>query len=77
MSIIDVAYALTTPVEAFAIFMLFDTFFEKRRNFARWQYVAGWLLLTVLIRVSNIFLMFRLENALGMILSALLVSFIF
>lgn len=77
MSIIDVAYALTAPVEAFANFMLFDTFFEKRRDFARWQYVAGWLLLTVLIRVSNIFLMFRLENALGMVLSALLVSFIF
>lgn len=77
MSIIDVAYALTTPVEAFANFMLFDTFFEKRRNFARWQYVAGWLLLTVLFRVTNILFLFRLGNAVGLILSALLVSFIF
>lgn len=74
MSIIDVAYALTTPVEAFIFFLMFDTFFEKRWDFARWQYVAGWLVLTVLLRLVNIYLLFQLSNAAGMILSAIFVS---
>ena len=30
MSMIDIAYALTAPVEAMMFFLLFDTFFERR-----------------------------------------------
>lgn len=77
MSIIDVAYALTAPVEAFSFFLIFDIFFEKRREFARWQYVVGWLVLTVLFRVTNILFLFSLSNTIGMIVAEFLVSSVF
>lgn len=74
MNIIDIAYALTAPVEAVMFFMLFDTFFERRRKFSVWQYVVGVVVLAMLIKVSNAYLLFKAGNIIGMILAAIFVS---
>lgn len=77
MNIIDIAYALTAPVEAVVFFMMFDTFFEQRRKFPAWQYIIGICALTLLFAgVNNIFL-YRLGNLVGMIFSAVFVSVFF
>lgn len=77
MSIIDVAYALTAPVEAVVFFMMMDAIFERRRAFSIWQFAAGIVVLTAMIRMVNSFLLFRVGNAFGMILAAVLVSLYF
>lgn len=77
MNIIDIAYALTAPVEAVVFFMMMDAIFERRRVFSIWQFAAGIVVLTVLIRMVNSFLLFRVGNAFGMILAAVLVSLYF
>lgn len=77
MSIIDVAYALTAPVEAVVFFMMMDAIFERRRAFSIWQFAAGIVVLTAMIRMINSFLLFRVGNAFGMILAAVLVSLYF
>lgn len=77
MSIIDLAYTLTAPVEAAMFFMMFDAFFEKRKSFAIWQYVFGLLVLTITIQLANTYLMYNLNNAIGMILVAFIVSLYF
>lgn len=77
MNIIDVAYALTAPVEAVVFFMMMDAIFERRRAFSIWQFAAGIVVLTAMIRMVNSFLLFRVGNAFGMILAAVLVSLYF
>ena len=77
MSIIDVAYALTAPVEAVVFFMMFDTFFERRRKFPAWQYIIGICVLTFLFAAVNNIFLYRLGNLVGMIFSAVLVSIFF
>lgn len=67
MSIIDVAYALTAPVEAVVFFMMFDTFFERRRKFPAWQYIIGICVLTFLFAAVNNIFLYRLGNLVGMI----------
>lgn len=74
MNIIDIAYALTAPVEAVMFFMLFDTFFERSRQFPAWQYVVGVIVLAMLIKLSNAYLLFKAGNIIGMILAAIFVS---
>mgnify|MGYP000248314239 FL=1 len=53
MSIVDVAYGLTAPVEAVMFFMMFDAFFEKKKSFAIWQYVVGVCILAIIFRIVN------------------------
>lgn len=77
MSIIDVAYALTAPVEAVIFFLMMDGFFERRKQFPVWQYVIGIAILTVSIRIVNNYLLFRVSNAFGMVLAVALVSLYF
>lgn len=77
MNIIDIAYALTAPVEAVVFFMMMDAIFERRRAFSIWQFAAGIVVLTAMIRMVNSFLLFRMGNAFGMILAAVLVSLYF
>ena len=77
MSIIDIAYALTAPVEAVVFFMMMDAIFERRRAFSIWQFAAGIVVLTAMIRMVNSFLLFRVGNAFGMILAAVFVSLYF
>lgn len=77
MSMIDIAYALTAPVEAMMFFLLFDTFFERRKAFARWQFVAGVVALAVLIRIVNKVFLFELGNMIGIVLAAMVVSMVF
>ena len=57
--------------------MMFDAFFEKRKSFAIWQYVFGLLILTITIQLANTYLMYNLNNAIGMILVAFIVSLYF
>ncbi|MEE0510008.1 MAG: hypothetical protein UDG94_02115 [Peptococcaceae bacterium] len=45
MTIIDFAYSMTAPVEAVMFFLMFDAFFERRRQFAILQYIAGVIIL--------------------------------
>ena len=77
MSIVDVAYGLTAPVEAVMFFMMFDAFFEKKKSFAIWQYVVGVCILAIIFRIVNTYLIFRLDNAIGMIAVAGFVSWYF
>ena len=77
MSIIDIAYALTAPVEAVIFFLMMDGFFERRKQFPVWQYVIGIAILTVSIRIVNNYLLFRVSNAFGMVLAVALVSLYF
>lgn len=74
MTIIDFAYSMTAPVEAIVFFMMFDAFCERRRAFAFWQYIVGVLILAGMISIVNSYLLFRLSNAIGMIVSAFFVS---
>lgn len=77
MTIIDFAYSMTAPVEAIMFFLLFDAFFERRRQFAIWQYIAGVIVLAVLIKIVNSYFLFRASNATGMVIAAIVVSFFF
>ena len=77
MSMIDIAYALTAPVEAMMFFLLFDTFFERRKLFARWQFVAGIVALAVMIRIVNLTFLFELGNLIGIVISMVIVSAFF
>lgn len=77
MNIIDIAYALTAPVEAVMFFMMMDGFFERRKHFSVWQYVIGIAILTMAIRIVNDYLLFRVGNAIGMILASILISVYF
>ena len=77
MNIIDIAYALTAPVEAVIFFLMMDGFFERRKQFPVWQYVIGIAILTVSIRIVNNYLLFRVSNAFGMVLAVAFVSLYF
>lgn len=77
MNIIDIAYALTAPVEAVMFFMMMDAFFERRRQFPIWQYLIGVVVMTILIRLNNIYLFFNLSNVIGIIISVYIVSLYF
>lgn len=77
MNIIDIAYALTAPVEAVVFFMIFDTFFERRRKFPAWQYIIGICVLTFLFAAVNNIFLYRLGNLVGMIFSAVIISSFF
>lgn len=74
MSVIDVAYAFTAPVEAVMFFMMFDTFFERRRKFKLWEYVLGIIILSIMFSVVNKYFLYRLGNLMGMVVSSILVS---
>lgn len=77
MTIIDFAYGMTAPVEAIMFFLMFDAFFERRRNFSIWQYIAGVIVLAVLIKIVNNYFLFRASNATGMVVAAMALSFYF
>ena len=77
MTIIDFAYSMTAPVEAIMFFLMFDAFFERRRQFAIWQYIAGVIVLAVLIKIVNSYFLFRASNATGMVVVAMNISFYF
>lgn len=76
MSVSEIVYSLTAPVEAIMFFMMFEAFFERRGR-AAWQFVIGWAVLALSIKVVNTIFLFRLGNAIGMILAAMVVSFYF
>ncbi len=77
MNIIDIAYALTAPVEAVVFFMMMDAFFEIKRKYSIWDYLVGITILTILIKSVNDLFLFKLGNLVGIVLSAFLVSIYF
>lgn len=77
MTLIDIIYSLTTPVEAIMFFMMFEAFFERRKEWTFWQSAFGVAVLTIFIKVVNMLFLFRLTNAFGMVLSAIVVSLYF
>lgn len=77
MNIIDIAYGLTAPVEAVMFFMMADAFFEKRKRFPIWQYALGIGILATFLKFVNDHFLFRVGNAAGMIIVAIVVGFYF
>lgn len=74
MNIIDIAYALTAPVEAVIFFMMMDTFFETKKRNSIWKYLIGIIILTIFIKLVNNFFLFKLGNLVGIVLSVFLIS---
>lgn len=65
MSIYSVVSVLTGLFESIVVFMLFDTYLE-RRSFPKWVYWAGIVALTVMINISNALFDSSIFNLLGM-----------
>lgn len=77
MTIYYLADALTVFVEAFMIFILFETFLIRRSEYPTWTYIAGIGVLSILLGISNFILNFSLLNACMMILSVFGVSLMY
>ena len=77
MSIINLAMNLTGWIEALMFFMLFDAFMERRISFTPWRYGTGILLLGSLIWLVNHYFLYMFTNYIGMILSAIGISYYF
>lgn len=77
MTIYYCADVFTVIIEAFMIFMLLETFFERRSGFAVWIYAVGTGVLAILLGISNAIFSFSLLNACGMALSVFLISFMY
>lgn len=60
--------------ESIVTFMLFDTFFKKRKNFPGWVYYAGIVLLTLLINGSNVLFKWGWLNMVAILFFTFLVS---
>lgn len=65
MSIYSVVSVLTGLFESIVVFMLFDTYLE-RRSFPKWVYWAGIVALTVMVNISNALFDSSIFNLLGM-----------
>lgn len=77
MTIYYFADVFTVIIESFMIFMLLETFFERRIGFAVWIYAVGTGVLAILLGISNAIFSFSLLNACGMALSVFLISFMY
>ncbi|MCD8049649.1 MAG: hypothetical protein LUG52_08650 [Clostridia bacterium] len=77
MTIYDAADILTGLFAAVMMVSLYNTFFEKRGGVPGWVYTAGVFLLAALINVSNQIFKYGILNALGMILSFFIISFLY
>ena len=76
MSIYSVVSVLTGLFESIVVFMLFDTYLE-RRNLPKWVYWIGILGLTVMINVSNALFDSSIFNLLGMTVLFFLASMLY
>lgn len=63
--------------ESIVTFMLFDTFFKKRKNFPGWVYYAGIVLLTLLINGSNVLFKWGWLNMVVILLCTFLASILY
>lgn len=77
MSIVELAMNLTGWIEALMFFMLFDAFMERRFPLSLWRYGMGIVLLGGLIWLVNHYFLYIFINYIGMILSAIGISYYF
>lgn len=77
MTIYNITDILTGFVEAFMIFMIYNTFCEKRECLPSWVYIVGVLALTFLINISNTLFDFGIFNVVAMILLSFVMSFLY
>ena len=77
MTVYNVTDILTGFVEAFMIFMIYNTFCEKRECLPQWVYIVGVLALTFLINISNTLFDFGIFNVVTMILLSFAMSFLY
>lgn len=77
MTIYNVADILTGLFESIMMFSLYGTFCKKRENISKWGYAIGVIVLAVLVNVSNLLSGYGILNAVGMIFSFFLMSFLF
>lgn len=77
MNIYSVADAVTCIVEACIMFMLMETFCQRRQAISNWIYGLGVGVLAILINISNHIFNFDILNAVGMSISIFAVSFLY
>ena len=77
MSIVELAMNITGWIEALMFFMLFDAFMERRFPLSLWRYGMGIVLLGGLIWLVNHYFLYMFINYIGMILSAIGISYYF
>lgn len=62
MDIYSIANCLTGFIEAYLVFVLFETFLKQRNIFSKYIYYIGIILLAVLINISNILFSISIGN---------------
>ena len=77
MTIYNITDILTGFAEAFMIFILYNTFCEKREYLLPWVYIVGVFALTFLINISNALFNFGIFNVIAMILLSFVMSFLY
>lgn len=77
MTVYSLADIFTCIFEAVAMFILFETFLERRDVLNKWIYIVGMFILSGLIIISNLFFNFGIMNAAFISLLALLFSFLY
>lgn len=74
MTVFDLGNLLTPLIEAVMFFLLFEAFLKRRGGVPLWAYGLGIAALTGIIAVSNHFLLYSFANAVGITVSAFIVS---
>lgn len=77
MTILDIATLFTPLIEAMMFFLLFEAFLKRRDTVPLWGYGVGVLALAGMIAVSNHFLLYSFANAIGITVSAFIVSWLY
>lgn len=77
MTIHNIANALTGLIEAIMMIMLCEAFCIKREHLPSWAYGIGIIALTAMINISNTFFNFGMLNAIVMIFSFFVMSFLY
>lgn len=67
----------TVITEVTTMFMLYDTFCKKRENFNFLIYTLGYVILTLLVSISNYAFDYSILNFLGMVFSFFVISFFY
>ena len=77
MTIYNIADFLTGIIESLMMFMLYNTFLKKRENLPAWVYGIGVIALAIMINASNTVFNYGILNAVGMIFSFFMISFLY
>ena len=77
MTVFDLGDLLTPLIEAAMFFLLFEAFLKRRGGVPLWAYGLGIAALAGIIAVSNHFLLYSFANAVGITVSAFIVSWLY